>query len=165
MKFDELRSTVQAKDYFKAIKEVGRDPVHRDYLWDHMVQDLRILSLKPMVGCVLDSIEKTSDRIWGDQLVFWSEGQERFILRHEQYCCQSVHLEDICGDLNDLVGSPILLAEEVSHRGLEEGVPGTCTWTFYRFRTIKGTVTVRWYGESNGFYSEEVNFVCIDLEG
>ena len=74
---------------------------------------------------------------------------------------------DIVGELKDLIGSPLLMAEEVSHEGKNpEGVEvpdyqDSFTWTFYKLATVKGYVTIRWYGESNGFYSESVDFVKI----
>lgn len=82
-----------------------------------------------------------------------------FKMYHSQDCCEGVTIEDVCGDLNDLVGSPLTLAEESTNRDNCKSVWGdTCTWTFYKFATVKGYVTIRWYGQSNGHYSESVDF-------
>lgn len=100
-----------------------------------------------------------------DTLTFRTTNGEVYQLFHEQDCCENVYLEDVCGDLNDLVGSPILMAEEV----IEDGEPlneydESYSWTFYKLATVKGYVTLRWYGTSNGYYSESVQFLRLDDE-
>lgn len=83
-------------------------------------------------------------------------------LEHQQDCCESVAVEDLEGDAEDLVGQVLLHAEEVVN-GEEDGQSGevddygeSMTWTFYKFRTTGGDLWVRWLGESNGYYSERV---------
>lgn len=78
---------------------------------------------------------------------------------HAQDCCEEVYLYDIVGDLEDLIGSPIRLCEEVCSVENQESLKeceDSFTWTFYKFGTLKGYVTLRWLGESNGYYSESV---------
>jgi len=96
-----------------------------------------------------------------DCLVFKNETHE-CTFYHCQDCCEYVYIEDIEGDLEDLQNTPIIEAVEVFHEG-EHVDYESFTWTFYKFRTIKGTVVVRWVGESNGYYSERVDFRVKDL--
>lgn len=79
--------------------------------------------------------------------------------QHHQNCCESVYIESIVGDLEDLVGEPLLMAEEVSDYSADplSEWADSYTWTFYKFATRKGYVDVRWYGTSNGYYSESVS--------
>ena len=101
-----------------------------------------------------------------DELLFTMDNGDRYIMYHSQDCCEYVRIEDIDGDLNDLVGSPILQAEEVTGETQdsweEDERQDSYTWTFYKFATIKGSVTLRWLGESNGYYSESVDFGKIE---
>ncbi len=59
-------------------------------------------------------------------------------------CRESVTVKDVIGDLGDLIGSPILKAEKAT--------------STYNIETKKGHVTIRWSGESNGYYSASVAF-------
>ena len=81
---------------------------------------------------------------------------------HEQSCCEQVRVAEVIGDVQDLVGVPILDAREDTQAGDNEY--GSATWTFYNFRTIKGSVTIRWLGESNGYYGEQVDFERMPTE-
>ena len=113
-------------------------------------------------GKTLSKIENKLD----EELIFTLESGEKYKLYHAQDCCEGVTIEEIIGDLDDLVNTPILLAEEVVHEPdtTPEGVePKECyddsyLWTFYKLATIKGAVTIRWLGQSNGYYSESVDF-------
>lgn len=127
-------------------------------------------NVSELVGKTLISIEKKED-----ELIFICDNCEKYKMYHSQDCCEHVSIEDICGDLDDLINSPILKAEEVSNyepiseedikRTKEANDWGSCTWTFYKFATMKGYVDIRWYGESNGYYSESVNFQKADSKG
>lgn len=99
-------------------------------------------------------IQTTHDS--SDAIVF--EGDDvMYMLHHRQECCESVMLEEVVGELSDLEGSPITMAELVTDEGEEDD--DYFTWSFYKFATVKGYVTLRWYGTSNGYYSESVDFI------
>lgn len=118
---------------------------------------------KPITELVGKTLTKVYDA--GDDIVFECEDGKKYHLYHNQDCCETVSIESINGNLSDLVGSPILVAEEVTSGENPEdvnvkelGYQDSFTWTFYKFATVKGYVDIRWYGESNGYYSESVDF-------
>ena len=78
-------------------------------------------------------------------------------MHHEQDCTEYVCIEDINGDLDDLVGCRMDQAEETCNSKGGRDNDDSETWTFYHFGTIKGYVTIRWHGSSNGYYSEGVD--------
>lgn len=114
-----------------------------------------------LVGLTLSSV----DRIGSEELRFTVDDGRVYTMFHDQDCCESVEIDDIVGDLSDLVGSPILISEERNspetpriYPSLPDYVDESFTWTFYEIATNKGSVTIKWHGSSNGYYSESVDF-------
>ncbi len=101
-------------------------------------------------------IKVTGLQKYSDEIIMWTSDGYRYNMFHEQDCCESVSVEDIDGDVEDILNSPILLAEEVSNSSRNDEDYESATWTFYKLATIKGYMTIRWLGTSNGYYSESV---------
>lgn len=112
-----------------------------------------------LLGKTIIKIEQSNGAT--DGLTFYLSNGAIYEQRHEQDCCESVCIDDIEGDLDDLIGYKLLQAEESINNG---NTGESSTWTFYKLATIKGYVTIKWYGESNGYYSESVNFEKIKEE-
>lgn len=118
----------------------------------------RFEDLKGLVLTAINGAEQDSEEV-----VIQTSCGKRFILHHHQDCCEHVRLAEVIGDIKDLLGEPLIEAEEVSSEGSPpEPEPHDCwTWTFYKMGTKKGFVTMRWLGESNGYYSESVDFTRV----
>ncbi len=116
------------------------------------MNNLTYTIIEELIGKTFTEVINNQD----EELIFKGETSYKFY--HDQDCCEWVKIEEIHGDLTDLVDTPIVLAEEASKQECDGEYGDSQTWTFYNFRTIKGTVTVRWLGSSNGYYSESVDF-------
>lgn len=120
----------------------------------------KVCAAKPsdIIGHIFTKItgmEKDSDEI-----LFHREDGVILKMYHKQDCCESVSVEDVVGYVTDLLDTPILYFDDDTLKS-ESDKRESFTYTFYNLRTIKGSVTLRWYGTSNGFYSERVDFVVL----
>lgn len=144
--------------------------------WEAERTDVSVL-----IGKVLSDII-----VENNEIGLFTEDGEEYRMLHIQDCCEGVYIDDINGDWNDLIGNPILISEEVSNSDFEDTwnssfnqisdwgekkseengyYPESHTWTFYNFATIKGHVSLRWFGGSNGYYSESVDFYKLTNNG
>lgn len=125
----------------------------------NLLAKMEFANFEDLAGKTLAQVDVNWDY---DYIKFVTTEGETFLMYHKQECCESVSIESIEGEMNNLLNHPILLAEEVTESGKiddEDEWDGTQTWTFYKLATIKGYVDIRWNGSSNGFYSESVSFV------
>ena len=122
-----------------------------------------IVPFSDLLGKVIKSITGDIDC---DEIIIITTDGSKYVMQHQQDCCEQVHIDDIVGDFKDLIGYPITLAEESSDRDNpkyidygdgEKSYDDSNTWTFYKLATVKGYVDIKWYGSSNGYYSESVD--------
>lgn len=124
--------------------------------------------LKDIVGQTV--VEINGMKEGSERVTFITKEGNKLVLWYEQDCCASCDINQIDGDPLDLLGSPMVMAEEVTGESIgvddskdtegkdeNDGYGNSFTWTFYKFATIYGYVTLRWFGSSNGYYSESTS--------
>jgi hypothetical protein len=111
----------------------------------------RVRDFQDIEGLIFYEIDNS------DNLHFKCIDGREFVMLHHQDCCESVTIEDINGDLENLLWTPIISAKEESKEE-EDNYGDRLKWTFYHLRTAKGDVTIRWIGSDNGYYSVSVSF-------
>lgn len=97
-------------------------------------------------------------------ILFYCKDGAVIQMYHEQNCCETVYLEssDCYTNKDDIyTDCDWCEIEEVTETGSNELWESTFTWTFYKIKTNKGYDTLRWYGTSNGYYSERVDFLDV----
>jgi len=126
-----------------------------------------------LVGKKIISVER--ERYHGDydyagylaeEIIFGISDGSEYKMFHEQDCCESVTVKEVDNDLQKLVGATVLVAECVKNDQQEADDGDTFTWTFYKLVTDRADYfTISWMGESNGYYSESVDFVLVEEIG
>ena len=121
-------------DFSKFVKDINTN-IQFDYTQDVSISYL----VGKIVADVIISYDKTEML-----LVIEGEGEyEIYKFYHKKDCCENVSLYDVNGDLDDLIDEVIVKAEEVSRTAEDDEVSESGTWTFYKFATYKGYVTLR----------------------
>jgi hypothetical protein len=117
------------------------------------------ISVERLVGETLVAIDQDDK---SSEILLTTASGRQFRIVHHDDCCESVHIEGTDGEWSSLIGKVI---ESASHE--EESADGTldeygysyesATKTTITFKVNDATVVSRWFGSSNGYYSESVN--------
>lgn len=132
------------------------------YQWQY---DNGYREFSEVVGKTFESVEGLTEG--SDVVYFTFTDGSRYKMFHDQDCCESVSIVDVCGDLEDLIGGLVVEAREdvnTTDTFGREYLDDSFTWTFYNIQTTKGSVQIRWLGESNGYYSESVDFQLLTTQ-
>lgn len=109
-------------------------------------------------------IEHLAEASCGECINFYLDNGKLVTMYHSQDCCEDVHIDDISGNLDSLLFKPLLQADEKISCESDSTSGDSETWTFYTLANVSSVVDIRWYGSSNGYYSESVDFFVEDYD-
>ena len=107
-----------------------------------------------LVGEVLDAVDIDREE---NQILLTARSGRKFLVYHEQDCCEKVQIVGQDGGFDKLIGKPIVEARDFAVDTSEEAIDSSQTTTALVFRVDDQTVVSRWIGDSNGYYSESVD--------
>lgn len=107
-------------------------------------------------------------RVTYDQVQMLGTDGTMYMLAHDQDCCEEVSIESIDNDISLLEGQTILEAyESTNSDNPPDGYnpyTDSYTWTFFHIRTQRDSFTIRFFGSSNGYYSETADLFVMDWD-
>ena len=114
-------------------------------------------SIHSLLGDVLAYVD--IDEV-NNQILLTTKNGRTVRVYHHQECCETVRIRDTEGDWHDLIGKVIVETSYSQSKDVDppSGDPESWTLTELKFRVDDSTVINRWIGESNGAYSESVDF-------
>ena len=121
--------------------------------------------LSELVGEVIATVQGGNKE--DDFCILTTVSGKAIKIYHDQHCCEEVQIEDEESD--DIVGGVVHFAAFVDgisggkSKNWQDGY--TCTWSFLKIETSKGSIWQRWLGESNGHYSETVDVLGGTVHG
>lgn len=101
-----------------------------------------------------------------DEVLFYCKDGFLIKMYHKQDCCENVIIESVDSEINNndiYTDCSTCFMTETAYSDTNND-DDSFTWTFYNVKTNKGYDTIRWYGESNGYYSESVDFEIIEAK-
>lgn len=145
----------------KEIKfETLRGKIIKNIILEYKNDDLKVLTLnfnllkdKQYINKIC---EQNSLQSLGIEKLTLITETDKYIMKNERECCESVYLKEIEGDLSDIINYRIINAEEITTT--YSSIDDSHTYTYYKIKTLKGDITFSWYGESNGYYTEQPYF-------
>ena len=115
----------------------------------------RHVEFSDLVGEVLDAVDIDKEE---NQILLTTRSGRKFLIYHEQDCCETVAMHWQDGSFDKLIGKPIVEARDFAvDTGESEIDYDSQTTTTLVFRVDDQTVISRWIGDSNGYYSESVD--------
>lgn len=113
------------------------------------------MKFSELKGEVLDYIDVDPEN---DTILLTTRSGRKVLIHHRQDCCESVRIVDTIGEWRNIVGKVIVDAVHESKEVIgEHDCAYSRTDTDLIFRVDDATVISRWVGESNGYYSEDVD--------